>query len=73
MPTDGTLIFENMPSGRQCLVTALAVFYSITSGEDSTPTRLEDNLWDEVIFTLGGCPGALVRPSILVWRHFTDG
>lgn len=28
---------------------------------DSTPKSLEDNLWDVVIFTLGGCPGALVR------------
>jgi len=33
----------------------------MTSGEDSTsPTRLEDNLWDVVIFTLGGCPGSLL-------------
>ncbi|KAG8214375.1 MFS general substrate transporter [Butyriboletus roseoflavus] len=27
---------------------------------DSTPKSLEDNLWDVVIFTLGGCPGALL-------------
>ncbi|KAH0826166.1 major facilitator superfamily domain-containing protein [Lanmaoa asiatica] len=27
---------------------------------DFTPKSLEDNLWDVVIFTLGGCPGALL-------------
>lgn len=32
-----------------------------SSRGDSTPKSLQDNLWDVVIFTLGGCPGALVR------------
>ncbi|KAF8547038.1 MFS general substrate transporter [Imleria badia] len=31
-----------------------------SSKGDSTPKSLEDNLWDVVIFTLGGCPGALL-------------
>ena len=35
------------------------------SREDSTPASLEGNLWDVVIFTLGGCPGALVRRRLL--------
>lgn len=25
------------------------------------PKTLEDTLWDVVIFTVGGCPGAIVR------------
>ncbi|KII90655.1 hypothetical protein PLICRDRAFT_137021 [Plicaturopsis crispa FD-325 SS-3] len=29
-------------------------------GGDSEPKSLEDSLWDVVIFTLGGCPGAIV-------------
>jgi hypothetical protein len=36
---------------------------------DSTPTSLEGNLWDVVIFTLGGCPGALVRGVLLRPDH----
>lgn len=28
---------------------------------DAAPKSLEDNLWDIVIFTLAGCPGAIVR------------
>jgi hypothetical protein len=32
---------------------------------DSTPTPLEGNPWDVVIFTFGGCPGALVRRRLL--------
>lgn len=40
---------------------------------DSTPKSLEDNLWDVVIFTLGGCPGALVRrPLFIVRATLTD-
>ncbi|KAH7885489.1 major facilitator superfamily domain-containing protein [Phlebopus sp. FC_14] len=31
-----------------------------SSGDDSLPNSLEDNLWDVVIFTLGGCPGAIL-------------
>ena len=27
------------------------------------PQTLEDSLWDVMIFTIGGCPGALVRRS----------
>jgi hypothetical protein len=30
---------------------------SVASGK-----TLEDNLWDVVIFTIGGCPGAIVSP-----------
>jgi choline-glycine betaine transporter len=29
MPTDGTLLLEHMPQGKQYLVTALSVFFSI--------------------------------------------
>jgi MFS family permease len=29
MPTDGTLIMEHMPKGKQYLVTALSVFFSL--------------------------------------------
>ena len=28
MPTDGTLLLEHMPNGKQYLVTALSVFFS---------------------------------------------
>lgn len=31
MPTDGTLLLEHMPNGKQYLVTALSVFFSIGS------------------------------------------
>ncbi|KAF8840797.1 MFS general substrate transporter [Paxillus ammoniavirescens] len=30
------------------------------TGEGASPPSLEDNLWDVVIFTLGGCPGAIL-------------
>ena len=29
MPTDGTLLLEHMPDGKQYLVTALSVFFSV--------------------------------------------
>ncbi len=29
MPTDGTLLLEHMPNGKQYLVTALSVFFSL--------------------------------------------
>ncbi|KAF9222968.1 MFS general substrate transporter [Gyrodon lividus] len=29
-------------------------------GDGVSPSSLEDNLWDVVIFTLGGCPGAIL-------------
>ena len=29
---------------------------------------LEGTLWDVVIFTIGGCPGAVVRPSLCLRR-----
>lgn len=32
-------------------------------GPGKTQT-LEESLWDVAIFTLGGCPGALVRAAI---------
>ena len=28
---------------------------------EATPKTLEQSLWDVVIFTVGGCPGAIVR------------
>ncbi|KIJ64572.1 hypothetical protein HYDPIDRAFT_90001 [Hydnomerulius pinastri MD-312] len=31
-----------------------------TPGDNTLPKSLEDNLWDVVIFTLGGCPGAIL-------------
>ncbi|KIJ17575.1 hypothetical protein PAXINDRAFT_175426 [Paxillus involutus ATCC 200175] len=31
-----------------------------STGEGGPPASLEDNLWDVVIFTLGGCPGAIL-------------
>jgi MFS family permease len=31
MPTDGTLLLEHMPNGKQYLVTALSVFFSVGS------------------------------------------
>lgn len=31
MPTDGTLLLEHMPKGKQYLVTALSVFFSVGS------------------------------------------
>lgn len=31
MPTDGTLLLEHMPNGKQYLVTALSVFFSLGS------------------------------------------
>lgn len=31
MPTDGTLLLEHMPNGKQYLVTALSVFFSFGS------------------------------------------
>lgn len=31
MPTDGTLLLEHMPNGKQYLLTALSVFFSLGS------------------------------------------
>jgi len=31
-----------------------------TRGGSETPQTLEQSLWDVMIFTIGGCPGALV-------------
>ena len=33
----------------------------LETGAGDENKSLEDTLWDVVIFTLGGCPGALVR------------
>lgn len=30
------------------------------SSDDTSPKSLEDSLWDVLIFTMGGCPGAIV-------------
>ena len=37
-----------------------------TAGSSSVPPTktLEQSLWDVVIFTIGGCPGAIVRLPI---------
>ncbi|KAH6871385.1 hypothetical protein BKA70DRAFT_1130951, partial [Coprinopsis sp. MPI-PUGE-AT-0042] len=32
----------------------------------ASPKGLEDSLWDVVIFTIGGCPGAIVRSFYLI-------
>jgi hypothetical protein len=29
-------------------------------GQDGETKTLTDNLWDVVVYTIGGCPGALV-------------
>jgi hypothetical protein len=39
-----------------------------TGSSDETSTKsLEDSLWDVLIFTLGGCPGAIVRCFIALF------
>ena len=30
-------------------------------GDAGAPTSLNDSLWDVVIYSVGGCPGAIVR------------
>ena len=37
------------------------------------PKTLEESLWDVVIFTIGGCPGAIVSPLALWFSVFSDG
>ena len=32
---------------------------------DGTARSLEDSLWDVVIYTIGGCPGAIVRQYMI--------
>ena len=32
-----------------------------TRSSSGVPQTLEESLWDVMIFTLGGCPGAIVR------------
>ena len=47
---------------------------------ESTPSRsaiikpksLEESLWDVVVFTIGGCPGAIVHQLLHMYRHITD-
>ena len=46
----------------------------LSSSGDGAPRSLEDNLWDVVIFTLGGCPGPIVGvfmtdPSVLTYNE----
>lgn len=44
-----------------------------TGSSDETSTKsLEDSLWDVLIFTLGGCPGAIVCCFINLFHVFTD-
>lgn len=40
---------------------------------DDDPKTLEETMWDVVIFTIAGCPGALVRsiPLPLPFHHLT--
>ncbi len=33
---------------------------STSTDTDGAPKTLEDSLWDVVIYSLGGCPGAIV-------------
>lgn len=37
-----------------------------------TPKTLEDSLWDVVIFTIGGCPGAIVSVLVISGRLIHD-
>jgi hypothetical protein len=41
---------------------------------EAVPKTLEQSLWDVVIFTVGGCPGAIVRLSLSyhVYAFLTD-
>ena len=39
---------------------------------DDAPKSLEETMWDVVIFTIGGCPGALVSCPTLHSRHPTN-
>jgi hypothetical protein len=42
------------------------------SGDETSTKSLEDSLWDVLIFTLGGCPGAIVCRFIDLFHVFTD-
>lgn len=35
--------------------------YSPSGPAVAAPKSLEESLWDVVVFTIGGCPGAIVR------------
>ena len=37
-------------------------------GIQSAESSLEDSLWDVVIYSIGGCPGAIVSASIRNYR-----
>lgn len=41
-----------------------------TVGVQSAESSLEDSLWDVVIYSIGGCPGAIV--STLRRNHHTE-
>ncbi len=36
------------------------------------PKSLEETLWDVVVFTIGGCPGAIVRQSLHMRRRVIE-
>ena len=45
---------------------------SSSSDEGGPPKSLEDSLWDVVIYSIGGCPGAIVSilsPLLVVCVH----
>lgn len=37
------------------------------SSDDTSTKSLEDSLWDVLIFTMGGCPGAIVCHPLFVY------
>lgn len=38
---------------------------STSTDTDGAPKTLEDSLWDVVIYSLGGCPGAIVSHFLM--------
>ena len=47
---------------------------SPTRDPDGAPKSLEDSLWDVVIYSLGGCPGAIVSsPTSILNTGDSDG
>lgn len=40
------------------------------SGDNGAPKSLNDSLWDVVIYSVGGCPGAIVSLIPFPPKHF---
>lgn len=40
------------------------------SGDNGAPKSLNDSLWDVVIYSVGGCPGAIVSLIPFSPKHF---